>query len=384
MIDRRGVLGALAALPFVTPAMLRAQDMSRIAMAPIRVRDDRVWMPVRFGGGEPIGFIVDSGAATNLIHPDLIQRLGLRREGSQRIAGIGGVQRLMFYRAPDVSLGDVRVGSMMFAELPVTVHPEAGGLLSAGMLTAADCDLDFDSGVWRLHLDGRSDRSGFEALPSNIMAEGLGYGAPQIFVDAVIDGQSYRLQVDTGSPGDIMLGPVASRRTGLWNETIPFAPHRRRGLGGDGGRARLVRSEAVSLGAIRFERPLVSLTDPAERRDFRADGLLGIGLIQRMNLSTDMRARRLWAKRNAQSPRPERYGLSGLWLGERGNALVVEEVGTGSPAASAGLRRGDRIEGGTLAQWIGRLAGRPGQTIEIPYERGGQAATARLTLREYL
>ena len=252
-------------------------------------------------------------------------------------------------------------------------------------MTVADTDLDFDEGIWRLHLDGRTDRSGFEALPSVIHSEGPGHGAANILVDAVIDDQTYRLQVDTGAPGDLMLGPSASRRSGLWNDSTAFSPQRIRGIGGDGGRARLVRGGALSLGGIRFERPIVWLTDPAERRTIEADGLLGIGLIQRLNLSTDVRSRRLWAKRNAQPPRPERYGMSGLWLAERGGGLIIEIVGTGSPAAAAGLREGDRIEGrGSLGDWIERLGGRPGETIEIPYSRDGASRTATVTLREYL
>jgi predicted aspartyl protease len=386
MIRRRSLLASFAAMPFAAPTVLRAQDMSRVAMAPISVRDDRVWMPVRFGAGEAHGFILDTGAFANLINRDLALRLGLGEAGSLRVKGIGGVGRYEAYRAPDVSLGQVRVGSMLFAALPDTagLHPQTGGALSAGLLTVADSDLDFDADQWRLHLDGRRERPGFEALPSTIRSEGPGTGAAQILVDAQIDGQTYRLQVDTGAPGDIMLDTSATRRTGLWNETTPFVPHRRRGIGGDGGRARLVRMGSARLGGIAFDRPIVSLTDPAERRTLDADGLLGIGLIQRLNLSTDLRGRKLWARRNARPPRPERYGMSGLWLGEREGELVIEEVGTGSPAASAGLRKGDRIDGGSLREWVARLSGRPGETVEIPYRRGAEVGTARVMLREYL
>lgn len=385
MLGRREFLIGCAGVPLVGPAM-HAQAASRIAVAPIQVRERRLWMPVRFGGGEPHGFILDTGAFTNFIRLDLARRLKLTNVGSLPVFGLGGRIRYEAYRAPDVSLGDVRVGSLTFAAYgaELALNPRAGGLLSAALLTVADTDLDFDAGQWRLHLDGRRDRSGFERLPSSLGSRGPDAGASKIHVDVAIDGQTYRMVMDTGAPGDILLGLAAARRSGLWNDTTPFVPQRITGIGGDTVRARLVRAGTARLGGIRFDRPLVSLTSPGEEQRMEHDGLLGMGLIQRLNLSTDVGGRRLWAKRNAQPPRPERYGMSGMWLHERGGTVVVEEVSPGSPAAAAGLRRGDRIKGGTLREWIARLGGRPGDTIELPYARGQEVGTVRLTLREYL
>ena len=384
-IDRRGLLKAMAAMPLLAPGMLRAQDMSRVAMAPIAIRDARVWMPVRFGGGEPHPFIVDSGAFAHLIAETLADQLDLRSVGALRGVGIGGPQRLPAYRAPDVSLGEVRVGQLTFAAYrPPFIHPAARGALSAAIMTVADTDLDFDAGLWRLHLDGRSDRSGLELLPSTIRSEGPGHGAPEILVDMDIDGQRYRLKLDTGAPGEVLLHPRATLRSRRWNATTPFSPTRISGIGGDGGKARVVRADRATLGTIAFERPLLTLGDPEERQYSEWDGLLGLGLIERLNLSTEVRTRRLWAQRNARSPRPERYGMSGFWMAERRDGLEIVELSPNSPAAEAGLRVGDLILEGTLQQWIARLGGRPGQRIEIPYQRGSERRTAMLTLREYL
>ena len=387
MISRRNLLQMAAAAPLFAPAMLRAQDMSRIAMAPILVRDQRLWIPVHIAGRGPYDFIIDTGAFTNLISQELADGLDLHRTGRLGMAGLGGGRIYAAYRAPDVMLGEVRVGALTFAaydQEDVRIHPGARGALSAAVMTVADTDLDFDAGLWRLHLDGRTDRTGYEALPSRIFAEGHDTGAAKIRVDVEIDGETYDLVLDTGSPGEIMLDAAATRRSRLWNATATFVPHRRAGLGGDGGRARLVRGGGARIGGMAFDRPIVSITDPASRTVLDADGLLGIGLIERMNLSTDIAGRRLWAKRNARPPRPERYGMSGLWLAEQGRGLVVEEVGTGSPAAVAGIRPGDRIGEGSLSEWIRRLGGRPGDTVEIPVQRGGERRTVALTLREYL
>ena len=386
--SRRGLLKALAAVPLLAPAMLRAQDAGRIALAPIHVRDSRLWMPVRFGGGEAHGFIVDSGSFTNLVSESLAERLDLRRVGGLTTAGVTGVEHMPAYRAADVWLGEVRVGPMLFAAYPQdgALHPEAAGALSSRLMTIADADLDFDAGLWRLHLDGRAERTGYAMLPSTIRSAGPDEGAAKIDVVLDIDGERYSLVLDTGAPGDVLLAPAAARRSGLWNDRTPFSPIELRGVGGDARRARLVRAGRADLGGIGFDRPLITLMDPGsgERPFGRSDGLVGLGLIQRLNLSTDVARRRLWARPNAQVPRTQRYGMSGLWLEERPDGFEVVELSPRSPAADAGLRRGDRLLGGTLHGWVRKLGGPRGETIPIAYRRGGETGATTLTFRDYL
>lgn len=73
--------------------------------------------------------------------------------------------------------------------------------------------------------------------------------------------------------------------------------------------------------------------------------------------------------------------MSGPWLLQRGGAVVIDAVGTGSPAAAAGLRPNHRLDRGSLDEWIVLLGGPPGTRIEIPFRRDGAAQSVTLTLR---
>ena len=384
LIARRRLVQMLAAAPLLAEGPLAAQV--RVAGARILVQDDRVWVQVRFGARGPLTFIIDTGAVMNLMERSVVRQLNLRELAPVRMVGVGGVQEFTVYEARDVMIGNAEVGTVRFGaygeELPL--HPQAGGALSASILTTADSDLDFDTGEWRIHPDGRGERPGFERLASRIDRSASRGGSPRIHVDAEIDGLACRLLVDTGAPGQVILHPGASRRLGLWNDRTPFSPHMLRGIGGEGAQTRLVRGGALSLGGIRFERPLLSLTDPDSRDTQEQDGVLGLQMIEQLNLSTDVGAGRLWAKRNARPPRPERYGISGMWVDERPGGLEIAVVSPASPAAEAGLQVGDWIIGVSLQDLVRRLAGSPGESIEISYQRGGEARTTRLTLRAYL
>jgi hypothetical protein len=386
MISRRGLLASLAALPLLGAARLDAQAR-RVGGARILVRDNRLWIQVRFGDRGPLAFVIDTGAAISLIRKDVARLLALRELNAVRLMGVGGTQEFRLYEARNVTIGTTDLGTINFGgyeQETLPIHPEAAGALSASMLSLADSDLDFDSGEWRIYPDGRGEREGYSELSSAIPRSARRMGATPIMVDAAIDGVSYRLHLDTGAPIGISLDSDAVRRRGLWNDSRPFSPGRRRGIGGLGARTRLVRAGELRLGDIAFPRPLVSLGDPEHRGRTSSDGILGLPVIALMNLSTEVARGKLWARRNAQQPPPERYGMSGLWVEEGEGGLVVAQASPSSPASEAGLRTGDVITGVPLADFVRRLGGRPGDRIEIAYRRGAEARSTSLTLRPFL
>jgi serine protease Do len=186
-------------------------------------------------------------------------------------------------------------------------------------------------------------------------------------------------------PAQVALWPSATRKTGLWNDTTPFSPGRHSGIGGHSSLGRLVRAGRLKMGPFVFERPLVSLSNPSTvRQGDIADGLIGLELLERLNLSTDVKRGRLWAAANARPAWPEHYGLSGLWVDERGGKTIIAEVSPQSPAAAAGIREGDEIVGVTMGDFIDQIGGPPGRRIPVTVRRGDATVSTELVLRRFL
>jgi predicted aspartyl protease len=102
-----------APLPFVAPA--RPGPAERIVVA------------VRIDGAGPFHFLVDTGADSSMVSPELVRELGLtaHRDGGERVQGTTGIERL-----PWVLIRRLRVGSIIKHDLrmPVSDSPVMIGL----------------------------------------------------------------------------------------------------------------------------------------------------------------------------------------------------------------------------------------------------------------
>lgn len=384
MISRRNLLAGLG-VATAWPGMVVAAG-GRVLRASISLEENRVLIAVGMVGKGPYIFLIDTGGVVSLVHDSLARTLKLPVIGHSKLGGIGGVDIYPIYEARDFLIGgSVRQASVaLVGARDIHFGNDIEGTLAAGILTVGDTELDFDAGELRLYPDGRGERLGFTHLRSSIRRiSGRQEESPYIFADIAVGGQAFECLLDTGAPRTLSLFANAARRSGLWDDSRPYAPIRPSGLGGQGPISRIVRAPSLALGGLSIERPLVQLHPPGQQTAAVGDGIAGLALIRRFNLSIDARSRSLWVQPSRQPAPPERYGLSGLWFDRSGDVAEVAAVGMGSPAAEAGMQVGDRVVGAwqdVLAS-IGRS---PGAAVTLEVDRRGAKRTVSFTLRPYL
>jgi predicted aspartyl protease len=335
-------------------------------------------MDVSLNGQGPFPFALDTGAVVSGVKLAVAERLGLRPLRQVRLNGAD----FPLYAVPEMVLGGaVRQENAALFGLPGE-RLGAEGLLAAGLLTTYDSELDFERSEWRVHPEGGPDRTGFERLPSELRARGPGSERP--FADVVLDGETLRPVWDTGAPRALSLPYRIGRQLGLWRDDRPFGSVLVTGIqGASGAPGRIVRAGRLTIGSSVYERPLVLVRPEGHPAD---ETLLGLPIIRTLDLSLDRSERSVWVRRNRLEPGPDpRYGNAGTWLEEAVGGVRVASVSPQSPAAEAGVRVGDMVQGaGGLRGAIERLGGPAGARRELIVRRGGETLTIGFTLADYL
>ncbi|USI71452.1 aspartyl protease family protein [Sphingomonas morindae] len=393
--SRRAFLaGTAAAAALPGGRALAGAEPGAAVTSPILVEDGRLWLAASIRGGPPLLFVIDTGAGFAYIRPDIAKALKLQAAGGQLLGGLGKNKVIgTLYIARDVVFGG-SIGESVVAfasyDFGRGLPPEAAGLLASGLFTTRDSDLDFDADQWRLWpRGGHPPRDGYEALASSIGARGDATRfTPRLTVTATLDGVAYKCLLDTGSPTGLLFLPGGTRRSGLFSDGRPFSPRRTNGFGGAAAKmSRQVRAGRFALGPLTVDRPLVTLMDPDQTSSITDhDALIGLPFIRLLNLSTDVLHNRLWAARSRQPVPTESYGRAGLWLepGAEGRAIVTI-VGTGSPAALAGVEAGDRIEDPpSFAAALRRVRTGNPPSISLDLTRGGVRRTVTLRMADWL
>jgi hypothetical protein len=151
------------------------------------------------------------------------------------------------------------------------------------------------------------------------------------------------------------------------------------------------RPAALSIGPFTMREPVVALLEADSKPDGIDDGLLGSGFLRRFTVAFDFEGRSMYLEPNERFAEPHAFDASGVGFRHVGRGYEVDMVLPDSPAATAGIRAGDRlvaIDGRlprtlTPVQLRGLLS-RSGTVCDLYLDRGGQVLELRLELEARL
>ncbi|HTU80804.1 MAG TPA: aspartyl protease family protein [Candidatus Acidoferrales bacterium] len=311
---------------------------------PIEVIDNHVYLDVRLNGKGPYRFIFDTGGA-NLIDPGVAKELGAASAGSIQGGGAGSTtESFSFAKVDTLQSGDAVVRDQVFLVVPVrqgfgvAAGQHVDGLIGFEMLARFVTTFDYAGRSVTFRMPGA-------ALPQGAHDVPFVFGGTQPQFACTIDGIATQCSVDTGARDAItLIAPFVAAHP----QIVP-AQHSAIGVNGFGvgGGARGFLGRLQSLQIDDLTLPDLIADFSTQTGGFFAQPFLaanvGGGVWKRFTVTFDYPELTMALQPNASFGMRDQYERAGLFLIATGGAIVVYDVRPQTPAADAGIVKGDRI-----------------------------------------
>lgn len=389
-----------------TPAAVNASAPVEFAAGasardiPFETNANKIYLPVSINGSGPFWFILDSGAAFDVIDRRRAEALSLSLKEVGEVGG-AGERRVSMAIASDVKmkLAAVEFGAPRVNVIPVSDSIEkfegraVDGLLGFDFFQRFVVEIDYAAGRISLHDPRTYTYAGRgEAIP-------LEFDDGHIYVSATLtapggERHTARFLVDTGFRlGLILAAPFVEERDlrRAFPQAKPATP-----LVGVGGESPgdVARATSLQLGRYQLASPVVTLSH-ARGGVLSGDGfggIIGADVLRRFKVVFDYSRRRMFVEPAANYAEPFGFDQSGLLLRTDARGFGIYRIMEGSPAAEAGLRESDVIEAVngkpaasySLEQIRRMFMGPEGSVHELSVGRDGLSTKKRLKLRRVI
>jgi hypothetical protein len=372
-------------------ALAKGQKSVKI---PIEVFNNLAVVPVVLNGQLPLKFILDTGVRTAILTEKTFSDiLNLSYSKKYTIAGPGGQKIVDAFITNNVSLdlpGVHGEGHAMlvleedYLELRNYLGTDVHGILGYELFSRFIVEIDYEQKQLTLTTTEKfKKKRRFQTIPISIEDT-----KPYVIAEVEMNDSSRvkaKLLVDSGASHGLVLEPSSS--------PILKVPPRHinsiigRGIGGVI-TGQIGRIKSIDLGGYKVPGVISNFPDPNSYMDtlkvsravFR-NGSIGGELLSRFTVIFDFPREKIYLKKNHAYKKAFYFNLSGLTLKAKGSSLrkfEITDVRENSPAAKAGLQRGDLVitVNGLSANELdltsvnGFMNSKPGRRIILDIERG--------------
>ena len=286
-------LGLVLSWSLVTPGFSQTSSSSSYEELLIRIPHGDLLLDVRVNGSEPLAFKLDTGFGITTIHPGLVDRLQLKRNGRLTIEGIAGDEVAPTYGGAVFELGNAKYEPRRVAALPSEARRRGrhrDGILGAGFFRRFVVEVDPAKKRIRLY------------EPENFNYSGKGQVLPLEFkrdtpiIEASISpltGQpiTNRFEIDTGCDDDVCLGHEFVASNHLLDSTNGPVGVKR----GVGGTAEIQHGKLAELrlGELVVKNPSANFFREGSPAAPGQAGHVGFGALQRFKIIFDYSRRRM-------------------------------------------------------------------------------------------
>ncbi|HTX59174.1 MAG TPA: aspartyl protease family protein [Verrucomicrobiae bacterium] len=364
-------------------------------VVPIELSENHVYLSVMLDGKGPYRFIFDTGGQ-NVVDPAVAKAIGAFGKGEAQGGGVGAAtQSLSFAKVDTLQIGDATLKDQLFAVAPVrqgfgiTAGQPVDGLIGFEVLSRFVTTFDYAGGRVVLQMPGTYQAPAHAGVIP-IVLDGT---QPQF--GCAIDGVLTECTIDTGSRASLSLfTPFIKAHPQVVPTALTADGVNGFGFGG-AELGKLARVRTLSFGTFTLP-DLVGDYSTMSQGAFAAPFIganVGGGVWKRFTMTLDYGKLTMTLTPNAGYELRDSYDRSGLFLIDKAGTVTIIDARPGTPAAAAGLAKGDAIVSldGTPTASMSlqaireRLSGTPGTVVHLMIEgKGGATRAVTLTLADYV
>jgi hypothetical protein len=359
---------------------------------PIRISENHVYLDVMLNGKGPFHFELDTGGA-NVIDPSVSNALGVASGGSTQVTGVGSASSASsFATIKTLQVGNALATDQVFVVLPIAkslgnAHGmPMDGVIGYEVLSRFVTTFDYGNKQLVFHMPG-SYTPPHDATVVPIVL----YGTQPQFACS-IDNVPTTCTLDTGARGSISLfTPFVEAHPSVVPARLTAPGVNGFGVGGPN-IGRLGRVRTFSFGGLAL-RDLVGDYATQSKGGLAMPFIganVGGAVWKRFTMTLDYRQLTMTLTPNADFDISDHWDRSGVFLVNNGTITIID-VRPGTPAANAGLTKGDAIvsvngsSGLSLRQVRELFSAEPG-TLEhlVVKSKDGATRDVELTLEDYV
>jgi membrane-associated protease RseP (regulator of RpoE activity) len=380
------------AAPKSSPHDFSIADGATQASVPIQISENHVYLDVMLNGKGPFHFELDTGGA-NVVDPAVSKELGVATGGSTQVTGVGSASSASsFAMIKTLQVGNALLTNQVFVVLPIAkslgmAHgTPMDGVIGYEVLSRFVTTFDYGNKKVVFHMPGS-----YTPPPDATVIPSVLYGTQPQF-ECSIDNVPTTCTLDTGARGSISLfTPFVAAHPSVVPARLTARGVNGFGVGGPN-IGRLGRVQTLSFGGL-------TLRDLVGDYTTQSKGGLALPFIganvggavwKRFTMTLDYRQLTMSLTPNADFDMSDHWDRSGVFLVNNG-AITIIDARPGTPAANAGLAKGDVIvsvngsAGLSLRQVRELFSAEPG-TVEhlVVKNKAGATHDIELTLEDYV
>jgi hypothetical protein len=312
---------------------------------PIDLIENHVYLNVMLNGKGPYRFIFDTGGS-NVVDPAVAKEIGAFGKGSAQGSGVGAnTESLSFATIDSLQVGDAVLQKQLFAVAPVragfgvSAGQPADGLIGWEVLARYVTSFNYGENQVVLTMPNAAQ----PVANAHVVPFVLQGTQPQI--ECGIDGIASQCTIDTGARDTMSFyAPYLAANPQVQPARLTANGVTGFGFGGPAF-GRLGRVREVTIGDLTLNDlvgAFTSQTQGAFANPFFAANLGG-NLLRRYDVTFDYYRETMALVPNANVAMRDEYERSGLFIVRNQGKYVAVDVRPGTPAADAGIVKGDAI-----------------------------------------